>query len=82
MRWNKTGRTVYATGESTTFYASDNGLFRIESRKRAIPHSNKPGTWMHTYYYLINNQTGEEKEFHALKDAKESAEVFVNEKMD
>ena len=74
MKWIKTGRTVKATGESTTYYESQDGCFRIESRKKAIPHANgKPGCWMHTSYFLIRAD-GTEKEFFSLKDAKEAAE--------
>lgn len=73
MRWIKTGRAVKATGETTTYYESQDGRFHIESRKRAIPHSNGVGSWMHTTYFLIRPE-GTEKEFFSLKDAKEAAE--------
>ena len=72
MKWTKTGRIVNANGESTIFYESDDGRFEIRSRKRAIPHANRSGYWMHTSYFLINSQTGKEKEFWTLKDAKEA----------
>ena len=72
MKWIKTGRTVKASGESTVFYSSDDGLYEIESRKRAIPHANGVGSWMHTSYFLIFN--GAEKEYHSLADAKAAAE--------
>lgn len=74
MKWTKTGRIVTARGESTTFYASDDGHFEIQSRKRAIPHASRGGHWMHTSYFLIDSQTGEEKEYWSLKDAKAAAE--------
>lgn len=73
MKWEKTGREVKGNGESTTFYESDDGRFRIESRKRAIPHANGRGFWMHTSYFLIDEDR-REKEYYALKDAKEAAE--------
>lgn len=79
MAWEKTGREVKATGESTTFYASKDGRFQIESRKRAIPHASREGFWMHTSYFLIDCNDGTEKEYHALKDAKEAAEKKVTE---
>ena len=73
MRWEKTGRTVYSTGESTTVYTSDAG-HRIESRKKAIPHAGgRGGSWMHTSYFLILPD-GTEKEYWKLSDAKEAAE--------
>ena len=72
LKWEKTGREVKGNGESTTYYTADNG-FRIESRKKAIPHAGgRPGCWYHTTYFLIID--GEEKEFWSLKDAKEAAE--------
>ena len=74
MKWVKTGREIKGSGESTTFYESGDGRFRIESRKRAIPHSNRPGTWMHTSYYLIGE--GIEKEYYSLGKAKEAAEAM------
>lgn len=72
MTWKKTGRTVKGTGESTTYYESDDGRFRIESRKRNILHSNREGYWQHTSYFLIR-EDGSEKEYWSLKDAKEAA---------
>lgn len=72
MKWTKTGREVKASGESTTFYESDDGRFEIQSRRRAIPHASRGGYWMHTSYFLIAD--GAEKEFWSLKDAKAAAE--------
>lgn len=74
MIWKKTGREAKPTGESTTFYQSDDGRFRIESRKRAIPHAGgRSGSWMYTSYFLIHPD-GSEKEYFSLRDAKEAAE--------
>ena len=73
MKWHKTGRAVKSNGETTVFYESDDGMFRIESRKRAIPHANRSGYWFHTSYFLID-QEGDEKEYYSLSDAKEGAE--------
>jgi hypothetical protein len=79
MMWFKTGKEIGSTGESTMFYESDDGKFRIESRKRAIPHANgRPGCWMHTSYFLIDSD-GVEKEFHSLADAKEAAEAMKHD---
>lgn len=70
MAWKKTGRSVKANGESTTYYS--NGTYQIESRKKAIPHANgRTGCWMHTTYFLIRPD-GTEKEYYSLKDAKEA----------
>lgn len=68
--WKKTGRIVRANGETTTIYEA--GQFRIESRKRAIPHANRSGIWYHTTYFLITE--AEEKEYWSLRDAKAAAE--------
>lgn len=73
MKWDRTGRTVYSNGESDTVYRSGNGEFTIESRKRAIPHSNRSGYWMHTTYFLIDAE-GTETEYYSLGDAKAAAE--------
>ena len=72
INWRKTGRQVKDNGESTTFYESEDGRIRIESRKRAIEHANREGFWMHTSYFLISD--GAEKEYYSLRDAKEAAE--------
>lgn len=77
MRWIKTGKHVKASGESTVFYKSADGQFRIESRKKAIPHANGVGSWMHTSYFLIHD--GEEKEYDLLCNAKKAAERMVDE---
>lgn len=77
MRWIKTGKKVKGSGESTVYYESDDGRFRIESRKKAIPHANGIGHWMHTTYYLIYD--GKEEKFDLLCRAKTAAERMVEE---
>ena len=47
--------------------------FEIEARKRAIPHANGSGSWMHTSFYLIRPD-GTEKEYMRLRDAQRAAE--------
>lgn len=73
ITWEKTGREIGENGESTTYYRSNDGRFRIESRKKAIPHSNRSGFWWHTTYFLIGAD-GTEKEYYQLRDAKKAAE--------
>ena len=81
MKWEKTGHEVKANGESTVTYTSKDGHFQIESRKRAIPHAGgRAGYWMHTSYFLIDYNTGTEKEYYSLRDAKAAAEVAADEK--
>ena len=78
MKWEKRGskiKTGKQDGEGyqkTVFYATPDDRYRIESRRRAIPHANRSGYWMHTSYFLIVD--GEEKEYFSLKDAKAAAE--------
>lgn len=73
IEWKKTGRVVMGNGEATIFYESQDGLWKIESRKRAIPHANGIGCWMHTTYVVIDKH-GVEYEYYSLRRAKEEAE--------
>ncbi len=74
MIWEKIGRAVQTSGESTTYYRTKDGRFTIESRKRKIAHANgRSGFWWHRTYFLIDGD-GNEKEYYSLKDAKEAAE--------
>lgn len=74
MDWIKTGRTVKANGESTVVYTAKGAEWlTIESRKRAIPHANGVGFWMHTSFWVrVNGQ--DVKQRFSLKDAKAWAE--------
>lgn len=74
MNWKRHGRVVRSDGCSTTIYHSDEGGYKIESRKNPIPHSGRAGYWMHTSYFLIRPD-GTEKEYYSLKDAKAAAEA-------
>ena len=74
IKWERIGKTVRDNGEVDVIYESDDGRWRIESRKRAIPHSGRGGVWWHTSYWLID-EDGAEKEYPQLKWAKFGAEV-------
>lgn len=74
LKWIKTGRIVWANGEATTTYKTTDGKYKIESRKRNIPHANRDGYWQHTSYFLISPD-GSEKEYYSLRDAKAAVEV-------
>ena len=76
IKWERIGKTVRSNGEVDVIYESEDGRWRIESRKRAIPHSGRGGYWMHTTYWLMD-EDGTEKEYYALRDAKEAAERKV-----
>ena len=76
MKWEKVSRTVSGNGEyaeTTIRYAAEGTELKIESRKRAIPHTARSGSWMHTTYFLIRPD-GSEKEYWTLGKAKEAAE--------
>jgi hypothetical protein len=81
MRWEKIGTKVYGNGEKDITYegsADPYRVFRIVSRKRAIPHANgRPGVWYHTTYFLLDR--GTETEFVTMKEAKEEAERRAHE---
>ncbi len=72
MVWRKTCTSIRAmSGDRTIRYVC--GEWAIESRRRAIPHANGEGSWLHTTYFLIRPD-GTEKEYYSLRDAKEAAE--------
>ena len=75
IRWTKTKKVVTGTDTTITYSPVDPSIpLRIESRRRAIPHSNRAGYWMNTTFFLINDGTGAQHEYYTLKDAKEAAE--------
>jgi hypothetical protein len=73
LKWEKACQTIHSNGESELLYVAEGTELKIESRKRAIPHANRSGSWMHTTYFLIRPD-GTEKEYWTLKKAKEAAE--------
>lgn len=72
LRWKKVGRNIKANGEGTITYQAEGTGLTIESRKRAIPHANRDGHWMHTTYFLIDGD--KETEYQLLCLAKSAAE--------
>lgn len=68
--WEKVSKSVREDGTTITYQCKGNPWLIIQSRKRHIPHANRSGTWDHTTYFVLINGV-EEKEFWALKDAKE-----------
>jgi len=73
MKWEQTGKTVLADGGRTIVYGTKESPVKIESRKRAIPHAGRSGSWMHTTYAVIF-PNGVEWTYHTLADAKRNAE--------
>ena len=80
MNWKKFSRTVTKDGTTVLYYpvACDKPV-HVESRKRHIPHTNRPGTWDHTSFFVVYGDE-DVKELQSLKDAKEYAENFIREK--
>ena len=75
MEWIKFGHLESEEGTTVIYKSADCDL-TIQSRKRHIPHANRPGTWDHTSYWLMRGQE-EIKEFQRLSEAKEFAERMV-----
>lgn len=71
--WKKVGKKASQQGTVITYESSECPEFRIESRKRQIPHANGIGTWDHTDYFLVRKDGSEEK-FDLLCRAKKAAE--------
>ena len=75
MNWKKIGKVVNKEG-TTVCYEAEGTDVTIESRKRHVPHSNRPGTWDCTTYWVL--KAGEEvKQKRSLAEAKEYAEEMV-----
>lgn len=69
MRWIKTGKKVSTEGTTITYSLEGDTGYTIESRRRMIPHSGRPGFWEHTTYFVLKD--GKElKELYSLGDAK------------
>lgn len=71
-KWRQIDKSVREDGTTIT-YAEEHTPFLIQSRKKHIPHSGRPGTWDHTTYFVLYRGF-DVKEFWTLKDAKEWAE--------
>lgn len=76
MEWYIANKTVGDDGSQTIRYELSGSGYAVESRKRAIPHSNRGGVWFHTTYYLIYPD-GQEKQFWVLSLAKKTAEAIA-----
>ncbi|MBR0178886.1 MAG: hypothetical protein IJQ03_00430 [Firmicutes bacterium] len=73
LRWKMIGKVVRANGESTITYQAEGTDLLIESRKKAVPHANGIGHWMHTAYFLIDGD--KETEYGLLCLAKSAAQT-------
>ena len=73
LTWEKTGKSVNASGTTITYAAKEAPCLVIESRKRHAPHANGIGTWDYTRFYVIEDGH-QVKECITLKEAKSFAE--------
>lgn len=83
-KWIKQGETVLGNGEKDIKYTCDAFPgYCIVSQKRAIPHANGVGYWMHTEYEVRKEteQHSAVKRCSTLKDAKEVVESGVIDKL-
>ena len=75
--WEKVAVQKGMDGARTITYQAKDCRFEIESRRRKIPHANGEGYWYHTSYFLIDVNTGFEREFMRLDAAKKAAEEML-----
>lgn len=75
MKWVKLGRIVSQTGTTNVYDLQGTGI-TVESRKRHIPHANRPGTWDQTTFWVLEDGV-EIIERYTLKEAKEYAEKMA-----
>lgn len=74
FQWKMIGKVVGVNGESTITYQAEGTDLLIESRKKAVPHSNRSGHWLNTTYFLIDGD--KETEYQLLCLAKKAAETM------
>ena len=80
MKWEKIEKTVNAEGTTITYEAEGtNRQLIVQSRKRHIPHANRPGTWDHTTYHVIVRGQEAPRCWQSLTDAREAAEEYWEE---
>ena len=75
--WAKLGTQLGMDGEKIIRYVQEDNRFEIESRRRRIPHANGEGYWYHTSYFLIDVNTGFDREYMRLDAAKKAAEEML-----
>ena len=74
MIWTKIGTKISALQGTTITYRLMGTSYTVESRKRPIPHANRPGTWEHTSYFVLKDGVELIEKF-TLKAAKAFAEA-------
>ena len=74
-KWIMVGKTYRGDGSRTIRYECGN--VAIESRKIAIPHNGREGSFYTSYWLIMPD--GTEKEYHTMKDAKAAGEAALEE---
>lgn len=74
LLWKKIGENAAADGTYTITYRADGCDKIVQSRRVAIPHANRKGSWLHTSYFVLDPATGKEKEYWRLRKAQAAAE--------
>ena len=74
--WTQVAKIVTNDGSTTIYGTADLPGITIESRKRAVPHANRPGSWDYTDFHVMNGDQ-EMAVKNALKDAKVWAEKHL-----
>lgn len=75
LDWEKVEKSVNDLGTTITYQAKGTQLV-VQSRKRKVPHTNRPGFWWHTSYFVLYNGN-EMKEKQTLAEAKAYGETLV-----
>lgn len=73
LKWEKAAVQTGINDEQTITYRAEGADCEIESRRRAVPHAQRGGYWLHTTYHVVRKD-GTEKTFRRMKDAKKHAE--------
>lgn len=77
--WEKVAVQKGMDGARVITYQAKDCRFKIESRRRRIPHANGEGYWYHTSYFVIDVNTGFEREYMRLRDAQKAAENMAEQ---
>lgn len=74
LKWKKIDESHRSDGEYTITYGAEGCRFFVQSRRVAIPHAKRSGSWLHTTYFTIDKLSGAEKEYYTLRRAQAAAE--------
>lgn len=74
LTWRSLGKSIVSDGHNITYVCNQDPWLIIQSRKRWIPHSGRPGTWAVTTYHAIY-RGHEFKKNYRMKDLKDYLEA-------